>query len=99
MCGLELCLVHRPASLIKAKGNGSQNVRRRKTNEPPINAEMKHNDTPKARYSPPERERTLAALRASERIKVSDCAHVATSFPGFADLALQTGLRLEVADE
>jgi glycerol-3-phosphate dehydrogenase len=33
--------------------------------EPPINAEMKHNDTPKARYSPPERERTLTALRAS----------------------------------
>ena len=42
---------------------------------------------------------SMAALRASDRIKVSDCAHVATSFPGFADLALQTGLRLEVADE
>jgi 3-phosphoshikimate 1-carboxyvinyltransferase len=42
---------------------------------------------------------SMAALRASDRIKVSDCAHVATSFPGFADLALQTGLRLEVAEE
>ena len=42
---------------------------------------------------------SMAALRASDRIKVSDCAHVATSFPGFADLALQTGLRLEMAAE
>ena len=42
---------------------------------------------------------SMAALRASDRIKVSDCAHVATSFPGFAELAVQTGLRLEVAEE
>jgi 3-phosphoshikimate 1-carboxyvinyltransferase len=41
----------------------------------------------------------IAALRASDRIKVSDCAHVATSFPGFAALAVQTGLRLEAAEE
>ena len=41
----------------------------------------------------------MAALRASDRIKVSDCAHVATSFPGFAALAVQTGLRLEAAEE
>jgi 3-phosphoshikimate 1-carboxyvinyltransferase len=41
----------------------------------------------------------MAALRASDRIKVSDCAHVATSFPGFAALAVQTGLRLEAAQE
>ncbi|MAC36867.1 MAG: 3-phosphoshikimate 1-carboxyvinyltransferase [Halieaceae bacterium] len=40
----------------------------------------------------------MAALRASNRIKVSDCAHVATSFPGFAELAARVGLRLEVAD-
>lgn len=39
----------------------------------------------------------VAALRASERIKISDCAHVATSFPGFAELATQVGLRLEVS--
>ena len=42
---------------------------------------------------------SMAALRASDRIKVSDCAHVVTSFPGFAELAVQTGLRLEVAEE
>ena len=41
----------------------------------------------------------MAALRASDQIKVSDCAHVATSFPGFAALAVQTGLRLEAAEE
>jgi len=40
----------------------------------------------------------MAALRASNRIKVSDCAHVATSFPGFARLAARVGLRLDVAD-
>jgi 3-phosphoshikimate 1-carboxyvinyltransferase len=40
----------------------------------------------------------MAGLRASDRIKISDCAHVATSFPGFATLANQAGLRLEVAD-
>ena len=40
----------------------------------------------------------MAALRASDRIKVSDCAHVATSFPGFAELAVRVGLRLDVAD-
>ncbi|MEK9592261.1 MAG: 3-phosphoshikimate 1-carboxyvinyltransferase, partial [Luminiphilus sp.] len=41
----------------------------------------------------------MAALRATDRIKVSDCAHVATSFPGFAELAVETGLHLEVAAE
>jgi 3-phosphoshikimate 1-carboxyvinyltransferase len=41
----------------------------------------------------------MAALRASDRIKVTDCAHVATSFPGFAELSVQTGLRLEVIEE
>ncbi len=40
----------------------------------------------------------IAALRASDRIKVADCAHVATSFPGFAALANRVGLRLEVAE-
>ena len=41
----------------------------------------------------------MAALRASDRIKGSDCAHVATAFPGFAARAVQTGLRLEAAEE
>ena len=40
----------------------------------------------------------MAALCASDPIKISDCAHVATSFPGFASLATQVGLRLEVAE-
>ena len=40
----------------------------------------------------------MASLRASDRIKVCDCAHVATSFPGFAALATRVGLRLEVVD-
>jgi 3-phosphoshikimate 1-carboxyvinyltransferase len=40
----------------------------------------------------------MASLRASDRIKVCDCAHVATSFPGFGALATQVGLRLEVVD-
>jgi len=40
----------------------------------------------------------MAALRASDPIKISECAHVATSFPGFASLATQVGLRLEVAE-
>jgi 3-phosphoshikimate 1-carboxyvinyltransferase len=38
----------------------------------------------------------MAALRASDPIIVTDCAHVATSFPGFAELAANTGLRLTV---
>ena len=42
---------------------------------------------------------SMAALRARDRIKVSDCAHVATSFPGFSELAVRCGLQLEVADE
>lgn len=41
----------------------------------------------------------IASLRATDRIKVSDCAHVATSFPGFAELASEVGLRLEVVTE
>lgn len=41
----------------------------------------------------------IASLRATDRIKVSDCAHVATSFPGFAELANQVGLQLEVVTE
>ena len=42
---------------------------------------------------------SMAALRASDRIKISDCSHVATSFPGFAALASGVGLQLEVADD
>jgi len=38
---------------------------------------------------------TVAALRSSGPIVVNNCAHVATSFPGFVQLAQQTGIRIE----
>ncbi len=37
----------------------------------------------------------IAALRAGDDIIIDDCANVATSFPGFIDLARKVGLRLE----
>ena len=40
---------------------------------------------------------TMAGLRASEAVVVADCANVATSFPGFADLARDAGLSISVA--
>mgnify|MGYP000011754954 CR=1 FL=1 len=36
----------------------------------------------------------VASLRATGPIRINDCANVATSFPGFVDLALQTGIRI-----
>ena len=36
----------------------------------------------------------MAGLRATGTIEVLDCDHVATSFPGFADLAAKAGLKL-----
>jgi len=36
----------------------------------------------------------MAALRADGTIAISDCANVATSFPGFAELAHTAGLRI-----
>jgi 3-phosphoshikimate 1-carboxyvinyltransferase len=36
-----------------------------------------------------------AALRAEGPMRIADCANVATSFPGFVDLARTTGLRIE----
>lgn len=38
----------------------------------------------------------IASLRASEDIIINDCDFVATSFPNFVELALQTGLNIEV---
>jgi 3-phosphoshikimate 1-carboxyvinyltransferase len=38
---------------------------------------------------------TIAGLRASGNIVIDDCANVATSFPGFVDLARRVGLTLE----
>ena len=37
----------------------------------------------------------IAALRASGEIIIDDCANVATSFPGFVDLAHKVGLTLQ----
>ncbi|WP_018994965.1 3-phosphoshikimate 1-carboxyvinyltransferase [Thioalkalivibrio sp. ALJ2] len=39
----------------------------------------------------------MAGLRASGPIRIRDCANVATSFPGFVDLARNAGLSLEAA--
>jgi len=36
----------------------------------------------------------VASLRASAEIEITDCANVATSFPGFVDLARATGIRI-----
>jgi 3-phosphoshikimate 1-carboxyvinyltransferase len=38
----------------------------------------------------------IAGLRAQQPIEVLDCDHVATSFPGFAELARAAGLQLSV---
>ena len=37
----------------------------------------------------------VASLRATGPITVNDCANVATSFPGFVELARQTGIQIE----
>lgn len=41
---------------------------------------------------------TMAALRATGEIEIQDCANVATSFPGFVELARQTGIRIAAED-
>jgi len=38
----------------------------------------------------------IAGLRAGGAIEIADCANVATSFPGFAELAVSVGMRIEV---
>ncbi len=40
---------------------------------------------------------SVASLRASGPIEVTDCANVATSFPGFVELAAKTGIRIAIA--
>ena len=42
---------------------------------------------------------SIAALRANAPIRILDCAHVATSFPNFVDLARQVGLQLDVEQQ
>ena len=39
----------------------------------------------------------MAGLRATQPVVVADCANVATSFPGFANLARDAGLCIRVA--
>ncbi len=41
----------------------------------------------------------IAALQAGGSIQINDCANVATSFPGFVELATEAGLNIEVIDE
>ena len=40
----------------------------------------------------------MAALRSDGPIEIEDCANVATSFPGFADLAARAGLKLDTRE-
>ena len=39
----------------------------------------------------------VASLRAREEIEILDIANVATSFPGFVQIARAAGLRIETA--
>jgi 3-phosphoshikimate 1-carboxyvinyltransferase len=41
----------------------------------------------------------MAGLRAQEPIRILDCENVATSFPGFSDLAGKAGLGMKVSQE
>ena len=41
---------------------------------------------------------TIASLRANAAIVVKDCANVATSFPGFVELASDAGIQVSVQD-
>ncbi|MED5508667.1 MAG: 3-phosphoshikimate 1-carboxyvinyltransferase [Pseudomonadota bacterium] len=41
----------------------------------------------------------VAALQAGGSIQINDCANVATSFPGFVELATQAGLNIEEIDD
>jgi len=38
---------------------------------------------------------TMAALRSSGKIEISDCANVDTSFPGFVELANSAGVTVK----
>jgi 3-phosphoshikimate 1-carboxyvinyltransferase len=42
---------------------------------------------------------TLASLRSKGDIKVLDCAHVATSFPGFVELAQGAGVNVSIGSQ
>ena len=38
----------------------------------------------------------MASLRAQDTIRINECANVATSFPGFVDLASSAGLQIQI---
>src|SRR5690606_14656154 len=38
----------------------------------------------------------IASLRATADIRITDCIHVATSFPGFIDLASSVGIQIQI---
>lgn len=40
---------------------------------------------------------TIAALRSKQAINILDCSNVATSFPGFAELATTVGVKMQVS--
>jgi cyclohexadieny/prephenate dehydrogenase / 3-phosphoshikimate 1-carboxyvinyltransferase len=42
---------------------------------------------------------TVAGLRSSSRITVNNCANVATSFPGFVELANSSGINISIGGE
>jgi 3-phosphoshikimate 1-carboxyvinyltransferase len=42
---------------------------------------------------------SIASLRASGAIQISDCANVNTSFPGFVELAQTAGIRISINDQ
>ncbi|MCP4389831.1 MAG: 3-phosphoshikimate 1-carboxyvinyltransferase, partial [Gammaproteobacteria bacterium] len=42
---------------------------------------------------------SVASLAASGDIRILDCANVNTSFPGFAELARQSGIRISIDEE
>lgn len=39
---------------------------------------------------------SVASLRAAAEIRITDCANVGTSFPGFVELSRQAGIRIEI---
>jgi 3-phosphoshikimate 1-carboxyvinyltransferase len=41
---------------------------------------------------------SIASLRCEGVIRINDCANVNTSFPGFAELAQQAGIRIQIGD-
>ena len=41
---------------------------------------------------------SVAALRATGDIYIKDCANVATSFPGFVELAQSVGMKVQLEE-